>query len=82
MTDNDPFADSDPNPANTMPEPDANFETVEDGVVASDDVSCEGCVHADVCVFRERFASMLEQRTNPPLFPNDLAVICDAFEPK
>lgn len=48
------------------------------------DASCLDCAHFGVCGVVNRFVAVLDEATNdePPMEPDDLAKICDAYTPE
>lgn len=67
-------------------DPDADGSDPSEGVVViGDAVSCERCVHARTCKYRDGWKSMLFEQENPetlPFDPDQLAAICDYYQPE
>lgn len=82
MTDGDGF--SDPDPAD-IPE---ELEEIDpdDWVIHDGSLSCDDCIHQDVCKIHSGFAQMVFENgqvdEEPAVSPDDLAVVCDEYLPE
>lgn len=52
--------------------------------VVDPNASCMNCAHFGVCGIVNRFAAILDEAANdePPMGPDALAKICDAYDPE
>jgi len=91
-TDNDPTDTlPDPSPPDEVADVDVDVwdrtqSLPEEVALLDTSVSCEDCVHRDVCIVYAAIAPQLADEQwdapgDPPISPEELAIICAAYEP-